>query len=126
MKVINPATEEILADLKEDTKVSLENKFRLLKSSQVQWENHPLGERIAIIKKFSSLLVENIEKLAAVLTSEVGKPLQQSRNEVNGARTRIEWLTANAEKYLSDEVMREEENLIEKISYEALGVVCNI
>ena len=60
------------------------------------------------------------------MTSEVGKPLQQSRNEVNGAQTRIKWLVDNAEKYLSDEVMTKEENLTERISYEPLGVICNI
>src|SRR6185369_50277 len=72
------------------------------------------------------LLANNIEQLAATLTSEVGKPLQQSRNEINGARARIKWLTENTEKYLSDEVMRVEKGMEEKISYEPLGVICNI
>ena len=31
--------------------------------------------------------------------------MQQSRNEINGAGSRIKWLTENADKYLSDEVM---------------------
>jgi acyl-CoA reductase-like NAD-dependent aldehyde dehydrogenase len=56
----------------------------------------------------------------------VGKPLQQSRNEVNGARARIKWLTENATGYLADEIMTQEKGLTEKISYEPLGVVCNI
>jgi acyl-CoA reductase-like NAD-dependent aldehyde dehydrogenase len=61
-----------------------------------------------------------------VLTQEVGKPLQQSRNEINGAIVRISWLTENAEKYLSDETMKVETGLVEKISHEPLGVICNI
>jgi len=52
--------------------------------------------------------------------------LQQSRNEINGARARIKWLTENAEKYLSDETMSSGSGLEEKISYEPLGVICNI
>jgi acyl-CoA reductase-like NAD-dependent aldehyde dehydrogenase len=56
----------------------------------------------------------------------VGKPLQQSRNEINGAINRIKWLTENAEKYLSDETMNLAEGLEEKISYEPLGIICNI
>src|SRR5881392_514360 len=39
---------------------------------------------------------------------------------------RIKWLTDNAEKYLSDEARRSNEEMEEKISYEPLGVVCNI
>mgnify|MGYP003694447685 CR=1 FL=1 len=68
-----------------------------------------LTERIDNAKKFSELLENNIEQLAATLTSEVGKPLQQSRNEINGARARIKWLTENAEKYLSDEINEQPE-----------------
>src|SRR5205814_6622292 len=66
------------------------------------------------------------ERLAQVLSQEVGKPLQQSRNEIKGARGRIKWLGENANKYLSDELMNNEEGMTEKISYEPLGVVCNI
>ena len=50
----------------------------------------------------------------------------QSRNEIIGAATRIKWLTENAVKYLSDETMTLEKGLEEKISYEPLGIICNI
>jgi acyl-CoA reductase-like NAD-dependent aldehyde dehydrogenase len=52
--------------------------------------------------------------------------LQQSRNEINGGRARIQWLTDNANKYLSDELMSAANGMEEKISYEPLGVICNI
>ena len=126
MQIINPASEEIIAEIKEDTKESLASKFELLRNARHSWQSVPLTKRIEVLQRFSQLLEKNIEQLAAVLTAEVGKPLQQSRNEVNGARTRIKWLTENAEKYLSDETMVSEKGLEEKISYEPLGVVCNI
>lgn len=126
MNVINPATEEVIADLKEDNAASLAAKYEKLKAGQPKWHAVPLKERIAVLQKFAALLKENIEELAKVLTSEVGKPLQQSRNEVNGACARIAWLTGNAEKYLSNEVMTEQEGLKEVIAYEPLGVIGNI
>jgi len=126
MKVINPATEEIIKDLSEDDEKSISKKFSELKSSQPEWNKVPLETRMSILKKFAELLKSNIESLASVLTSEVGKPLQQSLNEINGACTRIQWLTENAEKYLSDETMVQQGGLIEKISYEPLGVIANI
>lgn len=126
MKVINPATEKVIATLKDDSKKSIEKKLALLRSGQTKWAALPLKKRVAVIQKFSKLLADNIEECAAVLTSEVGKPLQQSRNEVNGARNRIKWLSENAEKYLSEETMHSEPGMTEKIAYEPLGVVCNI
>lgn len=126
LTVINPATEEPIAELNEDTPESLASKFAYLQQGQKGWQNVSLQQRIEVIQKFSVLLQKNIENLASVLTSEMGKPLQQSRNEVNGACTRIKWLTDNATKYLSEELMTDEEDLLEKIIYEPLGVVCNI
>ena len=124
--VINPATEETITELNEDSIESLQKKMESLRMAQQDWQRLSLGERIVIIKKFSELLEKNSEPLAAILTSEVGKPLQQARNELNGARARIKWLTENAEKYLSDEVMSSRNEMVERISYEPLGVICNI
>ncbi|NOS56160.1 MAG: aldehyde dehydrogenase family protein [Cyclobacteriaceae bacterium] len=126
MKIVNPANEEVIRDLQEDSPDSVNQKFKLLQTAQANWQKVPLTKRIETLRAFSDLLEKNSESLASILTSEVGKPLQQSRNEINGARARIKWLTDNAAKYLSDEVMTQEGNLTERISYEPLGVVCNI
>ena len=126
MKIVNPATEEIIRDIQEDSPDSVNQKFKLLQAAQVDWQKITRAKRIEILRTFSDLLEKNVEALASILTSEVGKPFQQSRNEINGARARIKWLTDNADKYLADEVMIQEGNLTERISYEPLGVVCNI
>lgn len=126
MKIINPATEEIITELKEDNIETLQAKLNALQQAQPLWSARAINERIEILRKFSTLLDESKEELASILSSEVGKPLQQSRNEINGARSRIAWLTDNAIKYLSDEIMYSDQSMEEKISYEPLGVVCNI
>lgn len=126
MKITNPADGKTIANLKEDNKKSIEKKLALLRIGQKKWASTPVKKRIAIIQKFSQLLADNIEECASVLTSEVGKPLSQSRGEVNGARNRIKWLSENAERAQSEEIMHEETGLKEKIVYEPLGVVCNI
>jgi acyl-CoA reductase-like NAD-dependent aldehyde dehydrogenase len=126
MQIINPATEQIIATLEEDSTESLQKKLKTLQKGQKSWAKTALKKRIAVIAKFSDLLAENIEDLAATLTSEMGKPLQQARNEVNGARGRIKYFVENSQKYLKDEIMTKQEGLTERISYEPLGVICNI
>jgi acyl-CoA reductase-like NAD-dependent aldehyde dehydrogenase len=126
MKIINPATEEIIGDIKEDNTETLHVKYRLLKNAQWEWSALGLERRVKILQKFSEGLASQIESLASILTAEVGKPLQQSRNEINGARARIKWMTENAEKYLGEEQMTKSDDLEEKISYDPLGVICNI
>lgn len=123
MKIVNPATEEVIREITDDSHETLSSKFALLKDALLSWT---LEDRISIIKRFSSLISEQAETLAAVLTSEVGKPIQQSLNELKGAQARIQWLTDNASAYLSDEVMTQAQGLEERIRYEPLGVICNI
>ncbi|MEJ0054405.1 MAG: aldehyde dehydrogenase family protein [Bacteroidota bacterium] len=126
MNIINPATEEIIREVSEDTKETLDLKSERLKKAQPSWYASGLENRIEIIRRFDKLLEKDIERLAGILTSEVGKPLQQARNEVNGARNRIQWLAGHAGEYLSDEIISSSPGLTEKISYEPLGVIGNI
>ncbi|MEY4660716.1 MAG: hypothetical protein RLZZ42_668, partial [Bacteroidota bacterium] len=126
MDIINPASGKLIQTILTDDAESLKVTLALLKEGQKKWKQVHLSERIYIIRRYADLLNENISTLAVTLTSEVGKPLAQSRNEINGAIHRINWLLSNAEKYLSDETMFEDASITEIIRYEPLGVVCNI
>ena len=126
MIIINPATEEIITTIQEDNQALLALKFERLQKSAKQWSAVPIQKRAEILEKFVSLLKENIEELAAILTSEMGKPLQQSRNEINGAGGKALWLAQHATQYLSEEVMSVSDQMTEKIVHEPLGIICNI
>lgn len=126
MNSINPATEEMITTLTVDSIESLEGKYWQLKGAQKQWANVSLQERIATLVRFKDLLLKDQPMLAATLTAETGKPMQQARNEIKGAVSRVEWLTENAASYLSDEIMRKNASFTEIISYEPLGVIGNI
>ncbi|CAN5133679.1 aldehyde dehydrogenase family protein [soil metagenome] len=126
MKVINPATEAVITDIAEDTNQTILEKFELLSKGQQAWSKVNIANRIAAIQKFYDLLDENKDELAATLTSEMGKPLQQSYNELNGARGRIKYFIDNAAKYLAEEWITTEGATKEKIVFEPLGVIANI
>jgi len=74
---------------------------------------------------FGELIKENQDELAKILTSETGKPLWQSKNEIRGAQNRVEHLKFNAEKWLQEEFIVEGDTS-EKIMYEPLGIIGNI
>ena len=126
MNCINPATALSIGQITTDTELSIQNKINALRIGQPVWAAIPLTERISILQQFAKLLQTHIQEAAAVLTSEVGKPLQQAVNEINGACARIDWLTNNAPKALQEEWMVETGSTREKIIYEPLGIVCNI
>ncbi len=126
MKIINPATEAVICDIEEDTIQTIDEKFSALTNGQRVWAKFSVEERIAVIKKFYELLEENKDELANTLTSEMGKPLQQSYNEINGARRRIKFFIDHSAKYLAEEWITIEGATKEKIVYEPLGVIANI
>lgn len=126
LTIKNPATGEIITSLEADDTQSINKKFDKLKANRLLWAGESISNRLEIIEEFAKLLKQNEVELAAILTSEVGKPLQQSINEINGGINRINWICKNATKYLSDEIMSEQAGMVEKIVYEPLGIVCNI
>lgn len=126
MQIINPATEEVIQDIAEDSPEAILKKFQSLKEGQPSWAAVPLKKRIACIERFYALLDEEKDTLSKTLTMEVGKPLQQSYNELNGARKRIEYFIKNSDRWLADEWITEEDATREKIVYEPLGIIANI
>jgi len=126
MQIINPATEEVIEEVAEDSSDKISNKYHLAKTAQSAWAAIPVEERIGCIQNFYDLLDQEKDELARTLTLEVGKPLQQSYNELKGARARIAFFIKNSAKWLADEWITEEDATREKIVYEPLGVIANI
>ncbi|MDB4656122.1 aldehyde dehydrogenase family protein [Flavobacteriales bacterium] len=126
MKIVNPATEELIKEVAEDNSKSIQSKYITAKTAQKAWAKTPLKERIACIAKFNELMLANADKIAADMTSEVGKPLEQAKGEISGGIGRSEYFVANSEKYLAEEWAVSEGATKEKITYEPLGVIANI
>ena len=91
MKIINPANERVLKNIAEDNWDSIQQKYQTASQLQSKFQNVPLDRRLAIVAGFNSLLSKHEEKLAQILTSEMGKPITQSRNEIRGGRIRIQY-----------------------------------
>lgn len=126
MNIINPATGAIISTIESDTQEDLNIKLGYLRQGQKSWAKKTVEERLNYIKKFGELIQENKDELAQILTSETGKPLQQSLNEIQGTQNRIDHLSQNAQQWLAPEVLVEEGTTLESIKYEPLGVIANI
>jgi acyl-CoA reductase-like NAD-dependent aldehyde dehydrogenase len=126
LHVIDPAHGRVIAELAEDTHDSVIAKYRAARAAQPAWAATPLATRLAAIRRFRAGIVEHLERLAAVLTSEVGKPIKQSRNELNGLLPRLDFFLAHAEGALAPRQVFDADGMRESISLEPLGVIANI
>jgi acyl-CoA reductase-like NAD-dependent aldehyde dehydrogenase len=86
----------------------------------------PLRDRLATIARFRAAVVAELDALATTLTREVGKPITQSRNELNGLLPRIDFFLAQTEGAIADEQVFDEGGMRERIGHVPLGVVANV
>ncbi|MEO8754061.1 MAG: aldehyde dehydrogenase family protein [Casimicrobiaceae bacterium] len=128
MKIINPATGATLVELVADNAKAVREKYERARAAQPKWAATSIKKRLAAIRKFRALLVERQPELARTLTQEVGKPIRQSRNELNGLTGRIDFFLAEAERALRDEKVFADPDgkMEERIGHDPLGVIANI
>jgi acyl-CoA reductase-like NAD-dependent aldehyde dehydrogenase len=126
LQVVNPATGAPLRELAEDAPETIARKVEKARRAQPDWARTPLAERKKALTVFAGLLDKNKDDLAARLTSEMGKPITQSRNELTALQGRLRFFLDNVEKALADEVVHEKEAWRERITYEPLGLVANV
>jgi acyl-CoA reductase-like NAD-dependent aldehyde dehydrogenase len=126
LTVRNPATGSTIAELPQDDAQSIAARYRSARTAQPAWAATPLAVRLDTLRRFRSTLTDDIEHLAAVLTSETGKPIQQSRNEIKGLPARIDFFLAETEKTIAARDVHNVGGIREQISHEPLGVIANI
>lgn len=128
MKILNPATAAVLAEVTVDGHAAVRRKYELARAAQPRWAALSLKKRLEPIRGFREQLVKRIDVLAHTLTQEVGKPIRQSQNEVNGLLARIDFFLAESARTLRDQTVHTDaaQKLEERISHEPLGVIANI
>ncbi|OEV04596.1 NAD-dependent succinate-semialdehyde dehydrogenase [Streptomyces oceani] len=82
--VINPATGELLREIPTITDELLEAALRATHATQSTWaREYTLQQRSALITRVSELHAERREELARIMVTEMGKPIEQARGEVD-------------------------------------------
>jgi acyl-CoA reductase-like NAD-dependent aldehyde dehydrogenase len=126
LQVTNPANGETIATLAADDAKAVHAKYGRARAAQPRWAATALRRRLDAIAKFRELVVAEAETLAKTLTSEVGKPIAQSRNELKGVLPRIDFFLAETAKTLRPRAVSSDPSMQERISHEPLGVIANI
>ncbi|MES2100726.1 MAG: aldehyde dehydrogenase family protein [Pseudomonadota bacterium] len=126
MKIHNPATGALLAEVPAATPELVAERAKAARAAQPAWAARPMRERMEILQRFRVAIAAEVESLAATLTAEVGKPIRQARNEVNGLLPRIDFFIAQAEAAIGAQQVHDEGGTREVLSFDPLGVVVNI
>ncbi len=96
--VTNPANGQVIAAVPRMGKAETERAILASAIAQKQWKTFTAAARAAILKRWFDLIKLHSEDLAQILTAEQGKPLAESRGEVNYGASFIEWFAEEAKR----------------------------
>jgi len=122
---INPATEEFIAEYCFITKKNIDESLKKSDAAQKSWMKLPVKQRVQRLNSLSNLLLKNQERLAILLTTEIGKPIQQSRAEIEKCRLLCDYYCEHAESFLKAEHIKTADHLSQR-TFAPLGLILGI
>jgi succinate-semialdehyde dehydrogenase/glutarate-semialdehyde dehydrogenase len=100
-RTINPYTSKEEASFDFIAKTAFNEKLKLAESSFNQWKFTSLEERSRILMKVADLLEKEEDKHARLITTEMGKPISQSRTEIAKCAWVSRYYAEKAEEFLA-------------------------
>ena len=120
MDVVNPATEEKLADCPRASEGQLNAAVAAAKAAFPAWSKTSIDERKAAVLKIADVVEANAAELAQLLTKEQGKPIEDATVEVYGMAAFCRYFTSLD---LPVEVLEDSEGRRVEVHRNPLGVV---
>jgi len=102
--VMNPATQERLADVTCCTADDTRAAIAAAEKAQPAWAARTGKERAAIMRKWFDLMMQHQDDLGMIMTLEQGKPLPEAKGEVAYAASFIEWFGEEAKRLYGDTI----------------------
>ncbi|SFT07478.1 NAD-dependent succinate-semialdehyde dehydrogenase [Halostagnicola kamekurae] len=121
MQTINPTTDEPIETYDEHDDEALERFVQRSADRFESWSERPITERQALVGGIADVLCENEDDYAALMTREMGKPIEQARAEIEKCSWVCEFYAEHAAQFLQDERIGVHPRAKTKVSYEPLG-----
>lgn len=102
IEIHNPATGALIARVPNGGAAETKRAIAAAERAMQAWRNALPGERARVLRRLYELMLEHIDDLATIMTSEQGKPLSESRGEILYAAGFIEWFSEEAKRIYGD------------------------
>ncbi|MDG6954767.1 MAG: aldehyde dehydrogenase family protein, partial [Nitrososphaerota archaeon] len=124
VRTTNPYTDETIAEYEEDSWDDIAAKLSQLKESQRRW-GRDVHDRVGALEESRKRFSANVDGLARLVTSEMGKPITQSLSEVTKSIQLLDYAIEHAESFLAPEQVKTEAKR-SYIRFEPLGTILAI
>lgn len=122
-ETINPANGKVIASYHADENV--EDILQAVAQAQTEWRRTTFATRAGLLERVAAVLEQDKDDLARLMSLEMGKPLPQSRSEIEKCAWVCRFYAEKAESFLSEEAIQTEARE-SFVTYQPLGVVLAI
>ena len=127
----NPATGEVLSELACASPDEVRNAVLRAKAVQPAWQATPVGDRIALLRRFQQLLTERRDQVASLICREAGKPAVEAlMTEVLVVLDAAGFCIRTAHRFLRDQplphgnpIMKTKRGTLVREPYGVIGII---
>lgn len=98
MDVIDPASQTSIGTVPDMGQAETSAAISAAAKAFVTWKKKTNAERAALLERWYTLMIENIEDLVLLLTLEQGKPLDEARVEIRYGASFVKWFAEEARR----------------------------
>ncbi len=124
-ETINPATGKTLKRYRSSTKADVDKTVTKAGKAFEKWCQLSPAKRAIYLERTAKTLRAQKEKLARIITQEMGKPIKESLPEVAKCALALEYYSENGPKFLNPEAVKTDAT-DSYVSFEPLGVIGSI
>lgn len=125
-EVMNPATNELVSEVAYGNDEDAKSAIDAAHSAFASWSGTTANERSNYLYKLYHLMMEEKESLAKAITLEMGKPINESRGEVNIAAEYVLWYAEQAKRVYGEIVAASSTNKRLHVIKQPVGPVAAI
>ncbi|MDR7127003.1 NAD-dependent succinate-semialdehyde dehydrogenase [Pseudotabrizicola sp. 4114] len=124
--VRNPSNGEVLAEVADMSLEEIREAITAADVAQKLWAETTGKERAIVMRRWYDLVMANLEDLATILTSEMGKPISEARGEIAYGAGYIEWFGEEAKRIYGDTIPGHQRDKRIIVLKQPVGVVAAI
>lgn len=123
IEVNDPATQKIIGKVPDLDEEAIQAAIVAAENARSKWQSKTAAERAQLLTCWYSLILENCEDLAILLTTEQGKPLKEAEEEIRYGASFILWFAEEAKRIYGDIIPAKLPGQHLFVTKQAIGVV---
>src|SRR5699024_6953342 len=123
LEVINPSTGEVIDSVSKSGQFETISAVKAAKKNIQDWSKRTAKDRYDYLNRLAAILRKKTNKIAEVITNEMGKPLKESKGEIALAIDYLEWYAEEGRRVYGETIPASAQNKRLMVKRQPVGVV---